>query len=168
MESKYRFRWEAVSIVGAVFAPVGLLFAVIGLVIDKMAKGFSTEQIHTARILRHIFCGLGLLFLAVGVCMLGVMLMKYFRIKKLVDAGKFVMADFTGAKKMEGFELNGYVPYRAQFAYKDEFGETHSFESRLAEQDPTPLLTGKQIRVFVDPSDYGNYYAEIDAVEGIR
>ena len=168
MKSGYHLRLGPVGLIGAIFAPIGLLFTVVGLIAGRVTEDMRSNQAESARILRYIFCGLGLLFFIIGAAMLAVILVKHFRIRKLIDAGQYVMADFIGAEQVNNVDINGRNPYRALFRFVTAGGEQVIFRSRMLTEDPTPLLTGRQIPVFADPTDFDRYYADIDTVTGIR
>ncbi len=168
MKSGYHLRLGIVGIIGAIFAPIGLLFTVVGLIAGRVTEDMRSNQAESARILRYIFCGIGLLFFIIGAAMLAVILVKHFRIRKLIDAGQYVMADFIGAEQVNNVDINGRNPYRALFRFVTAGGEQVIFRSRMLTEDPTPLLTGRQIPVYADPTDFDRYYADIDTVTGIR
>ncbi|MBR3269330.1 MAG: hypothetical protein IKI58_11495 [Oscillospiraceae bacterium] len=158
MEPNVKYRPGALGLIGLIFLPIGLLFLILGIVIPSEAISGSSA------VFKGVFCGVGGLFAVLGGIFLGISVMQHSKIKKLVAAGNYIMADFTGANLNMSIEINGMNPYRAEFQFVDPLGGVHVFRSRNIMTDPTPALTGRQVRVYVDPQNYDNYYADIDSI----
>lgn len=162
MEPKYRPQLGVFGIMGVIFAPIGLLFLGLGV-------GIPPESVRgSARAFKFAFCGIGALFLALGIVFLALMLRKNGKNKALLSAGYYVMADFVGATPVNTVMINGQYPYQAEFRFCDPSGKIYVFHSRYTVSDPTPYLAGRQVRVYVDPENYDNYYADLDSVLSIR
>lgn len=158
METNYKFRLGIFGLIGLIFAPIGLVFLILGIVIRSDAiEGSST-------VFKGVFCGMGGLFLVLGAVFLALSIKENSKIKKLIAAGNYIMANFVSASLNMAVQINGRNPYRAEFQFTDPLGMVHVFHSRNLMADPTPALTGKQVRVYVDPQNYDNYYADIDSV----
>ncbi len=162
MEPKVKFRLGILGLIGLVFLPIGLLFLILGIAIPSESINGSSA------LFKGIFCGIGGLFAVLGGIFLGLSVREHNRIKALVAAGNFIMADYTGADLNMAVTVNGRNPYQAIFQFTDPLGMVHVFRSRNIMSDPTPMLTGRQIRVYVDQQNYDNYYADIDSVLSIH
>ena len=162
METNYKPKLGVLGLIGLIFAPIGLLFLVLGILIPA-------EKIEgSALAFKGVFCGTGGLFLVLGILFLFLTVQKNSRIKALIAAGNYIMADFAGASLDTSVTVNGQNPYRAQFQFTDPLGMVHVFRSGILMTDPTPMLAGRQVRVYVDQENYDNYYADIDSVMKIH
>lgn len=117
---------------------------------------------------RTVFCTAGALFAAAGILFIALMIRKNLSIRALLSAGHFVMADYVGSERAGTVVIYGQPPYRAKFRFCDPSGRICVFHSRYLKSDPTLYLAGRQVRVDVDPENYGNYYADLDSVISIR
>jgi len=158
MEPKFRMRISAAGLVGLVFLPCGLLFLAMGIL-------FPAESIKgSPALFRGIFLGFGGVFSLLGTAFVVQDIRKNLKSKKLLESGNYIYASFTQASLVTNVRINGRNPYQAEFQYTDGLGMIHMFYGRQMMTDPTPLLTGKQVRVYVDPENYDNYYVDIDSV----
>ena len=62
--------WTAIGIVGAIFAPIGLLFSVLGIVLGRV-KSASWKSPKDPVIFLAVFGGIGGLFLILGLVFIG-------------------------------------------------------------------------------------------------
>ena len=158
MEPKFRMRISAAGLVGLVFLPCGLLFLAMGILFPaESIKGSPT-------LFRGIVLGFGGVFSLLGTAFVVQDIRKNLKSKKLLESGNYIYASFTQASLVTNVRINGRNPYQAEFQYTDGRGMIHMFYGRQMMTDPTPLLTGKQVRVYVDPENYDNYYVDIDSV----
>ncbi|GAA5235215.1 DUF3592 domain-containing protein [Verticiella sediminum] len=84
------------------------------------------------------------------------------RLARLEQHGRVIEADFVHALADEHHARRGRYPYRvvAQ-AYDPETESMQRFESTPVWDDPTPQLTGRKIRVRVEPGNPANYRVEL-------
>lgn len=165
MAQRFKPQFSVFGILGAIFAPLGLLFFLIGVIAAYLLRThpeqFAVDG--SAAVFKWTFGGIGLLFLVPGLLFLGYALAKVRTQKRVVEAGHSVLADFAGVTQEMNVAINGVHPYVAQLHYKDEYGVLHIYRSRRLLFDPTAELTGRQVRVYVDPNDLDRYYADIDS-----
>ena len=158
MEPKYKFKLEVQGIIGLIFTPIGLLFLILGVVIPAESISGSPA------LFKGVFIGFGLLFAILGGALLSYTVRKNLRIKKVVESGNFIMADFMQSTLNTAITVNGRNPYVAEFQYTDPYGAVHIYRSRDLFSDPAQALAGKQVRVYVDADNDNNYYVDIDSV----
>lgn len=109
-----------------------------------------------------MFCGMGLLFAAVGGGILLVSRRRKRAVARLRQSGRPIKAEFTGVHLDTGITFNGRNPYRVHCqAINPETGKLQSFESDPLKVDPGALLEGRKIRVLIDPRNARNYWVDL-------
>lgn len=166
MDKKFKPQIPVVSFVGAVFAPIGLIFTIIGLVSAHAIRSGSMQIDGDSTVFKWVFFGVGALFLALGLCFLGAAFVSVRAQKRVFEQGKCVYAEFDHAEEDLNVTINGRHPFRAVLLYTDEFGAQHEFRSRDIRQDPTAQLSGLQIPVYVDETDPKQYYVDLGSLLG--
>ncbi|GEM_PF-286991 len=166
MPQKFKPHFSVFGLLGAIFAPLGLLFFLIGAVVALLLRThpeqFSVEG--NAAVFQWTFGGIGLLFLLLGLGFLYSAFAKVRMQKRIYEAGHSVLADFVGVTQEMNVSINGIHPFLAELHYTDECSVLHIYRSRRLLFDPTPYLTGRQVQVYVDPQNLDRYYADIDSV----
>lgn len=158
MEGKFKFRLGAPGMAGLIFAFAGLPFLLIGILMP--ADSIKVSQVG----FRLALCGMGGLFFVLGNVFLVQAIRKNVKYKKLVAAGNYLMADFVNATLNTSVSINGRNPYIAEFQFMDSLGMIHVFQSRDLMFDPTSAFSGRQVRVYVDPENFDNYYVDVDEI----
>jgi len=166
MPQKFKPHFSVFGLLGAIFAPLGLLFFLIGAVVALLLRThpeqFSVEG--NAAVFQWTFGGIGLLFLLLGLGFLYSAFAKVRMQKRIYEAGHSVLADFVGVTQEMNVSINGIHPFLAELHYTDEFGVQHVYRSRRLMSDPTAQLSGLQIPVYLDNDDPENYYVDLDSV----
>lgn len=163
MDKRFKPNIPVIGIVGAVFAPVGLLLIMTGLLIGNVLTMHAAEQadVTDALIFKLVFGGIGLLFFILGVIFLTTALLAVRKQQHVVETGQLVLADFDYVTEEPNVTVNGRHPVIAKLVYTDRFGGKQVFFSGRLMQDPTPQLTGRQVPVYVDPEHPENYYVDM-------
>ncbi len=147
-------KFDPLLFVGALFTAIGMVFLPIGIVLG----------INQDRFFLFCFGLIGSVFVFIGILLLSVIVKKNRMKKELTDRGYYVTADITEITYNGSVTVNGRHPYVIQCAYEDPYtNEFHLFRSEDLPYDPSPMLKGDQIRVFVDPEDFDRYYVDIDS-----
>ena len=87
--------WTVKGIIGFIFAPMGLLFVLIGWFVGK-SLNFSWEYANDSVIFQSVFCGIGGLFLIIGIALLAADLWRRHLLQRAYDGGNCVEADIIG------------------------------------------------------------------------
>lgn len=166
MERKAKMGLSAMMIVAITFTIIGAAFFPIGLIagVGNMAVegGLAIFVI--------VFCGLGAIFLTLGVLFFVLEIKKKNRSNRLLAEGYYILAEVLEVTKNFNVQYGkcGH-PYVIKCGYEDETGTLHVFKSRNINRYPGKDLVGQQVRVYLDRNDYGdfkNYYVDIDEVLG--
>ncbi len=149
-----RFSFSALDIIGLIFAPLGLVFAVLGL-------GLYAAD----RLFLLVFGGVGLIFLLTGTAMLLYGWHKRTLLRRLVAEGYYVMATVTSVQPNYNIRVNGRTPYIAECSFTDPMtGTIHLFQSRNIYFDPTSILLDAQVPVYCKEGSYRLYYVDVDSL----
>jgi len=167
MAAEYKPKISPLGFVGLIFAPIGSLFFILGILIPIFAQEPDGPE-KPLKIMRLIFCLLGLIFAGSGGGMLAVEHKNHKRIRSLIQAGNYVMAVFTESRLAANITINGVHPHVAILQHTDSFGNLHVFQSEPVMADLAPMLKGREIPVYVEPYNYDNYYVDIHSVAHIH
>ncbi len=153
---KPKYACSALDIIGMIFAPLGLVFLLLGIGL----RAGTGEGLFLM-----VFGGIGGIFLLVGILFLLLMLQRIRMHQQLFAQGHYVMATVTSVMPNYNVRVNGRVPYIAECSYTDpDSGVLHLFQSRNIYFDPTAILMDAQVPVYVDQGNYRHYYVDVDAV----
>ncbi len=156
MERKSRLSWNAPLLVGIVYAAVGSIFSVVGLLL-----AFWTDD-EEARLVGKIFLQIGPAFLVLGLILIAVQLVHKRRNDALMADGRYVWARVEACNVNKLITVNNRHPYIATVCHTDAYGNAKRYKSQpLYIRDPQPLI-GLQVQVWIDPSNEENYYVDID------
>ena len=153
-QTEPKFSFSATDIVGMIFAPLGLFFALLGL----MLRGAD-------RLFLLIFGGMGLIFLLTGTAMLLFGWQKRKLLRRIVAEGHFITATVTSVQPNYNVRVNGRCPYFAECCFTDPVtGAIHLFRSQNIYFDPTSLLLDASVRVYCKDGDYRHYYVDVNSL----
>ncbi len=153
---KPKFSCSALDIIGMIFAPLGLIFVLLGI---GLTAGSGQG------LFLMVFGGIGGIFLILGILFLLLMLHRRGICRELFNEGHYVMATVTSVMPNYNVRVNGRTPYLAECSYTDpDTGVLHLFQSRNLYFDPTSILMDAQVPVYVRKGDYRHYYVDVDAV----
>ncbi|ROT93470.1 DUF3592 domain-containing protein [Altererythrobacter sp. FM1] len=109
-----------------------------------------------------IFLGLGATFAALGAVLFAIDLKRGRKISRLLREGKPIDADFLHVFRDTRIKRNGEHPFRVVAQATDPAtGRLRRFESEAIWVDPTTQLTGRKIRVLLDPSNPQRYHVDL-------
>ena len=158
-----KMSWTVKGIIGFIFAPMGLLFVLIGWFVGK-SLNFSWEYANDSVIFQSVFCGIGGLFLIIGIALLAADLWRRHLLQRAYDGGNCVEADIIGVRAQNNVNMNGRHPCVVEAAYTDPSGVVHVYRSRYLYIDVTNLLTSKTVPVYIDRFNENIGLVDIDAV----
>lgn len=147
---------RVLKIVGGVFAALGAVFGFLGL--------FLLYRLRLAPML--IFCGLGGIFLAVGIGLLVAQGQMRRRRARLLAEGQRIYADIIEIGYDIRITVNGRCPLviRCQ-AVNPADGRVYVFQSQAFWFDPAPFLGNRtQLPVYVDPDNYHHYAVDTEGI----
>ena len=156
--------WHAAGIVGMIFTPMGLLYTVLGVLLWYFKAGDDPED---PVIFLCVFGGIGAAFLLTGLGLLWADIRRRNAVRRAAEFGTMVMADVVAIQPVNSVSTHkGDHPWIVECRCQDpETGVFHVLHSRYLYFNPTGLIEGKQVPVYVDRDGgkYG-YYVDIDAV----
>ena len=155
--------WTVIGIVGAIFAPIGLIFTIITLALLQ-APSVTWQHPDDPQVFFPVFGGVGGLFLLLGLIFLGVDLRRRHQLQRAYDGGNCVDAVITGITTQNNVNMNGRHPYIVECAYTDASGVVHIYRSRYLYTDVTNLLQSKTVPVYIDRFNENIGFVDIDAV----
>ena len=155
-----RYGWTEKGIVGLIFAPLGLVFLVVGLVCNASVPA-SDERLAFL----ICFAGVGGVFLAVGLIFLGMELWRRKRQRDAYEGGYHVMGKVAGCRVNTRVNLNGTHPMVVEVHVTDpDTGTVHVFHSRYLYVNVEPLLTADEVPVYLNREDGRVGFVDIDAI----
>ena len=107
---------------------------------------------------------LGGLFAAIGYTILLLQVFRARRKKRLLENGRRVYAQLGEIYQDTSVAVNGRYLWRVSCQYMDERGTMHIFRSDGLNFDPSGLLTGLQIPVYLEEGRPDHYAVDLDAV----
>ncbi len=157
-----KYGWTVYGIVGAIFAPIGLGFTLLGIALWVNRAGHRPKDY---QMLCAVFGGMGILFLILGILFLSMDLRRRARMRRALEGGYYVMAKITGVHPQRNVSINGRHPYVVECCYTDPAtGIAHVYFSRYLNMDVTDMLKSDEVPVYIDRMDEENGYVDIDAV----
>jgi len=161
-DMKKKLGWTEKGIVGAVFLPMGLIFLVTGLLLWYFGAGDEPED---PMIFLCVFGGIGAVFSLVGAGLLGADGKRRRAARRAIDDGRYVMAKIAGVQVRTNVNTGRGHPRVVECHYQDpDSGVTHVCFSRYLNFDPTGLLTGDEVPVYLDRDSGKPLFVDIDAV----
>ena len=160
---KKHFGWTVYGILGYIFAPMGALFAAIGLFVGQSlnARWQSPED---PVIFRAIFCGVGGIFLLLGLVFLFVDLRRRYLLGRAYNCGNCVDAQVLGMVTQKNVSTFQGPPRMLAAAWTDGSGVGRVYRSRYLYTGVTRLLKSDTVPVYVDRFDENIGFVDIDAV----
>ena len=171
-------RIDTFTMVGIIFAPIGALFLVIGILISSSLyyKGgnVTINGVYTycppgefniaIGMFLGIFGGLGLIFFILGMILLINGLKRSKAIKQLLEEGKQITATITDIERNQSVRVNGRHPYIVYCEYEDAYsGKIHVFRSDNVMDNPGDVI-GQSIPVMVDRDNWDLYYVDTNSL----
>lgn len=161
-----KFFTNVYSLLGFIFSIVGLCFLLTSIIvwINMDAVIASPNSRGDVTLLPIIFGIVGLVLFILSILFFIIYYKKQKKIAELIEHGNFVMAKVINISKNLAIEVNGRHPFYLECQYKDIYtGAYHIFKSENIFFYPEDMI-GKEIRVYVDGSNYKNYYVDMDSI----
>ena len=159
---KKKYGWTAKGIVGFIFAPIGVFFLLLGILLRHFKAGTVPGD---PQIFLYVFGGMGIVFLLLGLGLLYSDLHRRSLQRRAVDGGYYVMAKIVGVKTQYNVNMNGRHPVVVECHYTDpSTGIAHVYFSRYLYTDVSDLLKSDEVPVYIDRMDDSVGYVDIDAV----
>lgn len=155
-----KYGWTEKGIVGFIFAPLGLIFLIVGVLFNKAVAGSDDR-------LAFLICfvGVGGVFLAVGLILLGMELWRRAKQRAAYEGGHYVMGRVAGCRVNNRVNVNGAHPFVVEVHYTDpDTGTVHVFFSRYLYANVEGLLKGDEVPVYLDRGDERVGFVDIDAI----
>ena len=155
--------WTAYGIIGFVFTPMGLLFLIVGLVVGQSDRirwaSRSVSMKFTA-----VFCGIGGLFLLLGLVFLAVDIRRRYLQRRAYESGNCVEAQILGVATQRNVSMLYGHPQMIEAAWTDPNGVVHVYHSRYLNIDVTKLLKSDTVPVYIDRYNENIGFVDVDAV----
>ena len=145
---------RALTLVGAIFAPIGAIFLTIGIVL--MIKLPADE-----RLAFIVFPILGGIFFILGCVLIISSFSKSRRNAALLENGEPVSAEILDVERNFNVEMNGRNPYRVVCRY---YEDGTAFICRSENIWEYPELSGNTVTVWRDPADRKKYFVDLENV----
>lgn len=145
---------------GGIWAAVGTIFLVVGLggLVASASKPWQSGLVFL------IFAGIGGVFAAIGFTIVLWQVRRARRKRRLLENGRRVYAELGEIYQDTSITVNGRCLWRVTCRYMDERGTMHIFRSGGLNFDPSGLLTGMQIPVYMEEGRPDHYAVDLDAV----
>ena len=153
-----KFGWRAVGIIGLIFAPMGLLFVLVG------AALWQLPSVSDPVVFLSVFGGIGSIFLVLGLAFLLVDIRHRHLLRRAYDSGNCVDAEIIGIREQVNVNMMNGHPWYVECACTDSSGVVHIYHSRYLRVDVTGLLKSKTVPVYIDPYNADIGFVDIDAV----
>ena len=160
MTDRKKLGWTENGIIGLVFAPMGALFAFLGLLFWQLRLGEDPED---PVIFLAVFGGMGLIFLAVGLIFLSLDLKRRQGAQRALDGGYYVMGTIAGVSRPSNTSKGSTYARRVEAHYQDENGVMHVYYSRYFSFDPSDMFKSDKVPIYLEQGGDG-WYVDIDAV----
>lgn len=145
---------------GGIWAAMGMIFLVTGLVGLVMMRSRPWQS----GLVFLIFAGLGGVFAAVGFTIVLLQAARVRRRRRLLENGRRVYAELGEIYQDTSVTVNGRCMWRVTCRYMDERGTMHIFRSGGLDFDPSGLLTGPTIPVYLEEGRPDHYAVDLEAV----
>lgn len=112
-----------------------------------------------------VFGGIGFIFLVIGLVLIINNCKKNSENKKLINDGYYIDAEIDMVDT-SGVVVNGRPTYVIRCSYNNPSdGRVYQFTSDTLSSDPTSLISGNTIRVYVDRNNFKKNYVDISEIE---
>ena len=163
MEQKKKMGWTAFGLIGLIFAPMGLLFTVLGAVLGQ-AKNARWQGPDDPVIFTAVFCGVGGIFLVLGLVFLGLDLRRRYLLRRAYESGSRVEAEILGVVEQQNVNMANGRPRMLEAAWTDANGVVHVYRSRYLYVNVEKLLKSKTVPVYIDRYNENIGFVDVDAV----
>ena len=155
--------WTVKGILGFIFAPMGLLFLLLGCGLWQ-SKSVAWKQPEDPVIFLSVFGGVGGIFLILGLIFLALDLRRRHLLRRAYDGGNCVEAEIIGLTTQNNVNMPSGHPRMIECAWTDPAGVVHIYHSRYLYIDVTKLLKSETVPVYIDRFNENIGFVDIDAV----
>lgn len=158
MEKKAKMGMDPITIIGAVFMGMGMVFVILGacLAIGLREQGQSMIGV--------IFLVIGLPFLMIGVVFLIITYKKIKRANEMLASGRYVWAQVVDLSPNLMVTINGRHPMELTAAYIDAKGMTHVFRASSNKLVWDSRLLEQQVKVYYEDLSFRHYYVDLENI----
>ena len=156
--------WSVYGILGFIFAQIGIPFLVLGMVLGQPGGFVRWRSVDDPVVFTAVFCGIGGLFLLLGLIFLAVDVRRRIRLRRAWESGNCVEADILGVVEQGNVNMMGGHPRMVEAAWTDPNGVVHVYRSRYLYTNVSKLLTSEKVPVYIDRYDENIGFVDIDAV----
>ena len=160
---KKKMGWSVYGILGFIFAPMGALFVLLGTVLGH-SKSVNWKGPDDPVIFLTVFCGIGGLFLMLGLIFLGIDLRRRYLLRRAYESGNCVEAEILGVVEQRNVNTFHGVPRMLEAAWTDANGVVHVYRSRYLYTNVSRLLKTDKVPVWIDRYNENIGFVDIDAV----
>ena len=159
---KRKFGWTEKGIIGFVFSPLGAFFLTLCFLFHHYHVAEGPDD---ARVMQYVFGGTGLIFFCGGMTLLLSDIRRRNAQRRALEGGYYVMAKIADARVNRCMRQMGRSPYRVECHYQNpDTREAHVYFSRYLYFNPTDMLTGDEVPVYLDRMNEKIGFVDIDAV----
>jgi hypothetical protein len=155
--------WTVYGILGFIFAPMGFLFLMIGFFVGQ-SKNIRWDGNGDPAVFTAVFCGIGGLFLLLGLGFLAVDIRRRYLLRRAYDGGNCVEAKILGVVMQRNVNMAYGQPRMIEAAWTDSNGVVHVYRSRYLKTDVTKLLKSDTVPVYIDRYNENIGFVDIDAI----
>ena len=155
-----KYGWTEKGIIGFIFAPLGLIFLIVGAVVTHFDAVAPDERL--AFLIS--FVGVGAVFFLVGLVLLSLELRRRRRQRSAFEGGQYVMGKVVGFNTITRVNMGWTHPVVVEVHYTDaDTGTVHVYYSRYLYVNVADLMMDVEVPVYLD-RDSGVGFVDIDAV----
>lgn len=158
-----KYGWTALGMVGFVFAPIGLLFTVLGILLGR-SGAVRWKSSRDPAVFLAVFAGVGGLFLLLGLGFLLADIRRRCLLRRAFEGGERVDAEIIGMVTQRNVNMVNGSPRMLECAWTDASGVVHIYRSRYLYTDVTKFLTSKTVPVYIDRFNENIGFVDVDAV----
>ena len=163
IQMRRKMGWTVFGILGFTFSPMGLFFVITGLLAGR-AGTFQWQGKGDPVIFTVVFCGVGGLFLLLGLGFLAVDLRRRYLQRRAYESGNCVEAQILGVVTQRNVSMSYGQPRMVEAAWTDPNGVVHIYHSRYLNTDVTKLLKSDTVPVYIDRYNENIGFVDVDAV----
>lgn len=160
---KKKYGWTALGIVGFIFAPIGLLFTVLGILLGR-SENVRWQSSKDPAVFLAVFVSVGGLFLLLGICFLLADIRRRYLLRRAYEGGNCVEAEILGMVTQRNVNMVNGSPRMLECAWTDASGVVHVYRSRYLYTDVTKFLKSKTVPVYIDRFNENIGFVDVDAV----
>ena len=157
MEKRAKMGWNALRVIGIVYAILGGVFLLAGAGMFFLGGGELELTI-----VGGVFILIGGIFGLLGGIFLAVEYGKRRRANRLIAAQKYIWGQVVDCQINYNVRINGRSPVVFLVKYVDSRGTTHIFRSHGVNTYRDPDYIGKQVKVYVSDDSFRHYYVDVE------